>query len=332
VPVASIVRLARWLGPWADQARTPTGLDVRDEVIAGLRVRTYRGPRPTSAVFVAPGLHYAGPDDPRMDRFCRVLAYAGHHVVAPFVPDFLALKPRGQAVVDFVRVFDAIAWERAPIVFSISFGSLLAFALAAERPDRIARVICFGGYHDLPSTLHFALTGEVRSSGRVANRDPLNQPVVIGNLIDDAALVAHWRRYVERTWGRPEMKARAAFTAVAQELVREVPEELRERYLVGIGVLPGARAWMERAFASFDGRALDPAPYLARIRAPVDLVHGTDDDVIPFEHAHALAAKLPHARVHVTGMYGHTGAALPSARAIIRELATMLRVLRAMAA
>ena len=76
--------LARWLGPWADATRAPAVI-TRDTEVAGLRVRIYGdGGTP---YLIAPGLHYAGPDDPRMDRFCRILAAAGHHVAAPFVPD-----------------------------------------------------------------------------------------------------------------------------------------------------------------------------------------------------------------------------------------------------
>ena len=46
----------------------------------------------------------------------------------------------------------------------------------------------------------------------------------------------------------------------------------------------------------------------------------------------ALAQRLPNAdaRVHITGMYGHTGAHRPPLRVLARELLTMLRVLRAM--
>lgn len=333
--------LARWLGPWADATRAPRGVTT-DETLDELRVRVYRPARPTGRTFaIAPGLHYAGPDDPRMDRFCRILAAAGHLVVAPFIPDFLALAPSARAKHDFLRVLRAMPrWSPAkPIVFSISFGSLLAFAAAAQHPELVERLVVFGGYADLRQTLAFCLTGEL-PSGRRATRDPLNQPVVLMNLIDlldppaadRAAVLAHWRRYVERTWGRPEMKAAERFAAVARELLPDVPPNVRELFLVGIGVTPGARDLALAALERFDARALDPTPYLPHVRGRVELVHGADDDVIPFEHSHALAAGLRAAdvRVHVTGMYGHTGAAGVGLRDGARELSTMLRVLRAL--
>ncbi len=339
----STLKLARWLGPWADPTRAPV-VAIEDDAVDGMRVRIFR-PRgtPRRTFLIAPGLHHAGADDRRMDRFCRVLASAGHLVVAPYIPDYLALLPSARAKHDFVRAFDALArWtgEPAPppVVFSISFGSLLAFSLAATRGHALERLVVFGGYASLRETLRFSLTGAVEG-GRPATRDPLNQSVVLMNLLhliecaDRDALLAGWRRFVERTWGRPELKVRERFVAIAHELAPSVPASVRALFLIGIGVHPGAEALATAALAQFDARELDPAPYLTQVTCRVDLVHGVDDDVIPFEHSHALAAALPNAdvRVHITGLYNHTGSARPPLATAARELATMLRVLRVLA-
>jgi len=352
VTPTAMIKLGRWLGPWADPAARPDAA-VRDEDLDGMQVRIYRPARggARETFLIAPGLHYACADDPRMDRFCRVLTAAGHQVVVPYIPDFLALVPTARAKRDFLRAFEALPrWEapprrgRRPIVFSISFGSLLAFALAAERGDAIERLIIFGGYADLRETLRFSLTGEL-PGGRAALRDPLNQPVALLNLLDHVdppvppardreAVVAAWRRYVERTWGRAELKRDRRFAAIAEELAPGVPASVRDLFLVGTGARPGLPELALPALDRFDARPLDPSPYLPRITCRVDLVHGLDDDVIPFEHAHALAAGLVHAdvRVHLTGMYGHTGASRPQLGAAVRELVTLLRVLRLLAA
>lgn len=333
-------RLARWLGPWADPVRAPT-IVTEEASVGAIRVRLYRpGGAPRATYLIAPGLHYAGPDDPRMDRFCRILAAAGHLVIAPFVPSYLSLTPNAAAIADFEAVFHALPrWSaQKPVVFSISFGSLLAFALAAKHGAAIERLVIFGGYADFHETLRFCLTGEV-ASGRAAPRDPLNQPVVLMNLLahldppcaDPDALTAAWRAYVRSTWGRPEMKARERFVAAAAAV--EVPPHVRALYDVGVGVTPGAAPLALSALTRFDARALDPTPYLSRITGTVDLVHGTDDDVIPYEQSQALAAQLTAAdvRVHVTGMYGHTGASGVKLGEAARELATMVRVLRVLA-
>jgi pimeloyl-ACP methyl ester carboxylesterase len=340
-----VVSLARWLGPWASPSAVPH-VPTRENHVDDTRVRIYGGPS-SSCVLIAPGLHYAGPDDPRLDRFCRVLAASGHLVVAPFIRDYLALVPGSRAIDDFARVFDelpvlrggAAAGPRRPIIFSISFGSLLALALAAERHAELDRLVVFGGYADFHATMRFCLTGHV-ASGRKAVRDPLNQPVVMLNLLDHlaharahrAALEAGWRAYVERTWGRPELKERERYVAIGEDMAPSIPEPVRELFLVGIGARDGAWQLAEPALRTFDARPLDPTPYLSRVRGRVELVHGADDDVIPFEQSHVLGAALVHARarVHVTGLYGHTGTATAKLAALPQELVTMVRVLRAM--
>jgi pimeloyl-ACP methyl ester carboxylesterase len=347
--IRAVASLARWLGPWADSAQAPA-VEVREDALElgdgrlPMRVRIYGGSdgAPRGTYLIAPGLHYAGPEDPRMDRFCRILARAGHLVIAPFIPDYLALTPNARAIADFGRVFAARArWStQNPTVFSISFGSLLAFALAAEHGDELAGLVIFGGYADFHATMAFCLTGHV-ASGREALRDPLNQPVVLMNLLDHLepacvdreAVSAAWRRYVERTWGRPELKARERFTAIAEELAPGVPEAVRDLFHIGVGSRPGANELAMPALERFDARPLDPSPYLPRIRGRVDLVHGTDDDVIPFEQSQALAAQLVNAdvHVHITGMYGHTGSQTPRLSAAVKELVTMMRVLRVLA-
>lgn len=334
----ALFSLARWLGPWADSAKAPD-VPTRDELVGGVKTRIYGRARGRQFL-IAPGLHYAAADDPRMDRFCRILAASGAEVFAPFIDDYLRLTPGNQAKADFARVFDTMPRRGKPTVFSISFGSLLAFSLAAERGDEIERLVIFGGYSNFHEVMRFCLTGEVEG-GRKATRDPLNQPVVLMNLLhilehDRAhtpALIDGWMAYVRRVWGRPHFKVDRAFVPIAEEIAPSVPESVRELYRVGIGVVAGAVDIAMPALELFDANPLDPTPYLARIRNRVDLVHGMDDDVIPFEQSHALAARLTNAdvRTHITGLYGHTGTQRLPIGALAKELVTMVRVLRVLA-
>jgi pimeloyl-ACP methyl ester carboxylesterase len=222
--VRSYLTLARWLGPWAPAEGAPP-VARRELPIAGprpFRARLFQpiGRAPRRAFLVAPGLHHAGPDDPRMDRFCAVLAASGAAVLAPAIPDFLALRVTPEAADDFARALDAFGHR--PTVFSISFGSLLALRLAAARPDQIERVVVFGGYADFAAAIRFSLSGQ---------GDPLNRPVVFINLIDQLGagehrepLLAAWRRFVEATWGRPEMRTGDRWRTVARAIAADLPD------------------------------------------------------------------------------------------------------------
>jgi pimeloyl-ACP methyl ester carboxylesterase len=66
------------------------------------------------------------------------------------------------------------------------------------------------------------------------------------------------------------------------------------------------------------------------VRRPVTVAHGREDDVIPFEHAARLAAALPHAEVHVTGLYDHTGPRRPAT--LVAEARALVGVVAGIAA
>ena len=364
--LGSLATLGRWLGPWADDGKVPASVSVEAIAIPASapgdrdfeawlytpRKRALRG-----AYLLAPGLHYAGPADPRMNRFCSVLAASGFAVMAPFLPDFAKLKVAQTLTRDLERTLQALLQRenvlagRAPNVFSISFGSLPALRLAASDvgSETIGKLVIFGGYADWTETIHFCLTGEV-DGRRHGNRDPLNQPVVFMNLIDSMpqvsshrdTLMAAWRRYVTSTWGRPEMKAEARFHRVANDIAQELSADVRDFFLVGCGVLPGALEICTAALARADvGDTLDPRPAFSGLRCPVELIHGMDDDVIPYVQAHKLAEAInPHApaRVHITGLYEHTAKSDGEGKRSLRdrlalggELVTMARILSILA-
>mgnify|MGYP002629764103 CR=1 FL=1 len=345
--LGAAARLARWLGPWADQVDHPPV--SREEVLgaSGLRARVYRpvARAARGSLLLVPGLHPEGPGDPRLDRFAAVLAGAGMVVYAPFMRDFMALRLKARLLDDARGALDGLLAlpdrpAGRPGVFSVSFGSLPALSLAAERGAELGGVVTFGGYADWRRALAFCLTG---APG--VPHDPLNRPVVYLNLLpwlpgaprDTASLVSAWMRFVEATWGRVEMKAPGASGPVARELAVSVQEDARGLFLEGCGageagLTPAVRAALA---AAGDRSWLDPRPLLARAGCRVTVVHGADDDVIPHTEADALYAALrPDRRAghYVTGLYGHTGASGGRGPvALAREFVDMMGIVRAIA-
>lgn len=328
--------------------RSEISLDAEREV----RAYVYRPKRPTGVYLVSPGLHYAGPGDPRMDRFCRVLAHAGFVVVAAFLPDFLDLVVAETTTRDLALAFDhacAIADAESlsgPAVFSISFGSRPAIELcASERGRRASALVLFGGFCDFDATVRFAITGRASHDGRAIAiaHDPLNAPVVHLNLLfahdaglDHASLARAMRRMVHDTWGKTELKKGDARAPHAAAIARELGERERAFFLTACGLEGSAEELLEAGLARAGDhfRWADPRPFLAAVHPRVVIVHGRDDDVIPWSQALALEAALPpsHPReVIFTGLYGHTGAAVPSPSAIAGEVRALTRVVHQLA-
>ena len=346
-------RLLRWLGPWADEARAPL-TDHHELTIpverAGdrpIRVVVHR-PRdmaPLGALLLVPGLHYLGHDDPRLDRFARIVAHAGVLVFAPYLPDFLELRVDPRLVRDTERSLDALlALEDRPAgvlpgIFSISFGSMPALRVAAQpsHAERIGGVVVFGGYADWGTTIQFCLKG-----GENRPHDPLNRPALFLNLLehmdhgvaDVSAVVDAWWRYVRSTWGKSEMKDMARVLENAQRHAEGLADDGRALFLKGCGALAGGEELCDDALrgAGSAHDFLDPKPHLHGIRRKVVIVHGRDDDVIPFEQAASLKDALPHhahAEVLLTGLYAHTGK--PTVGELLRLLPASIGELRAMA-
>jgi hypothetical protein len=302
---------------------------------------------PVGTYLVAHGLHFQGPADPRMDRFLRVLAHAGFVVHAPFLPTLVSLVVSDAVNAELAAAARAVLDDderpkTRPGVFSISFGSLPAFALAAD--DTLGRtlggVVVFGGYADFARTLAFAL-GDRTVAPDAPAKDPLNQPVVLLNLLDEidddgadkGAVALAWRRYVSETWGRPELKARERYTAIANAIAAELDERTRALFLEGTGVLPGADARARRALLLRDTTTLDPRPFLGRVHCPIHAIHGKDDDVIPYVELDTFRAHIPSTKLaaaHLTGLYAHTGTG--GVASLVRDLPAAVREARTMLA
>jgi pimeloyl-ACP methyl ester carboxylesterase len=350
-----MARIGRWLGPWAKTDDAPEGIDRRHVRVKGSRdfdAWIYSRPdrAPDGSVLVMPGLHYAGPADPRFDRFSRVLAYAGYLVMAPFLPDYGEMMVRPSVVSDAEAAFDALLADRErpkgkPGIFSISFGSMPALRLAARRSEEISRLVVFGGFSSFRSSLRFALVGH----GERKN-DPLNAPVVILNLLpfvdgvetsDHEAFGALLREYCKASWGKEESKVPAMHRAIAERIADRAPEHLRPLFLVATRARPGVEEVADRALerAGDHFAWVDPRVHLGTVACPVTLVHGREDDVIPFEESLALKESLAKTRAELllTGLYGHTNGGEGLLRGVdrigesAREVQTMTRMLTAMA-
>ncbi len=331
------LRAATWLGPKNGQTAPVRRTSIDISAAPGQRpmraVLFESESASDGVVLVLPGLHYLGPSDPRVDRFCAALATTGNRVLCPHLPDFTEMIVRPSLIDDAERALDTLlelSGREKIALFSISFGALPGMGLAARRPESITEYVMFGGYSRIENTLRFALRGV---PGRP--HDPLNAAAVFLNFLhlidceDPEKLAAGWRRFIESTWGRPHLKDPSQYLPIAQECAEHVAAQDRRIFLRGVRAVPGAEDWLDELFSlKSDFSDINPIEFAPDIRSRVVLVHGLDDDVIPPSESERLAAAIPGAELRLTGLFDHSAGGGPLT--LVRGLARELRVTGAM--
>ena len=327
--MALIVRVAKQQGILARAARLFAG-EIQEGPIVALPTR--HGPMDTRlfsparparrTTILVPGLHMDGIREERLVGLARELAAAGLQVLTVAPPDLARYHVTADST---DQLEDAIAWasarqELAPDgrvgVMGISFAGGLAL-VAAGRPavrERVAFVLSFGGHADLARVLRYLCLGEAgevdaRASALATGGEHIRvpRPHDYGGVVTLLNLAA---RAVPAPQAVPLEAAITVFLAASSidrlDPPRAVAYFARARQL-GEALPEPARTLMrqvnQRDVAGL-GKSL--APLLADLdlppalspeqsppaTAPVFLLHGADDSVVPASEMLFLARRL----------------------------------------
>src|SRR6185503_13606521 len=247
------------------------------------------------SVLLIPGIHSMGIKEPRLTALAKDLAGSGVLVMTLALPDLqrYQLTLRSADVIE-----DAVTWmagrpDLAPDgrigLIGISFAGGMSVATAG-RPsirDRLAYVLSFGGHADLPRVLHYLVTGEEQQLPGIRTIPPHDYGVAVllyqfaDQGIVPAEQVAPLRKGVETFLYASQLtlvdmnQANATFQQ-AREYVKKLGPEVLP-YLNEPGV--------DSATLSADRTDAVPS-------APVFLLHGSEDSVIPTAESVLLADYL----------------------------------------
>jgi dienelactone hydrolase len=263
--------------------------------------------RPRGAIVIAPGFHPEGLKEARLVDFAGHLAARGFVVLSVELPDMLAyrISPRSTDMIE-----DAALWlarsgrarQGRVGIIGISFAGGLCVA-AAGRPalrERVWFVLSLGGHGDLPRTLDFLFTGRLPDGTRRRPHDygvcvallalagEVVPPTQVKPLTDGVLAFLDGSRLA----GTDTAEAAACFArAVRMERALPEPSARLMRYVNTRDVDALGRVLSPQVSALAADPALSPERSPAPA-APVYLLHGEDDDVIPASESRLLAAHL----------------------------------------
>jgi dienelactone hydrolase len=335
-------------------ARRVADFDATRVTTREIEVPTRRGPMRariyepegshTRAALLTSGLHASGIDEPRLVRLARDLASSHIVIVTPDIPE-LSRFEIAPAITDAIE--DAGVWlasdatlapDHTAALMGISFSGGLSI-VAAGRPslaNRVAYVFSLGGHDDLARVLRYLCTGqEARPMADVQLGSPGTETfvlpphdygvaVILLSLADRVVppaqaerLRAGVRQYLWASaldGGVDKASAPAEFDKV-RALQRTLPEPSATllRYVLDRDVVHLGRRLLPLvgSTAAPDGLSVSKSP---KPSAPVFLLHGLGDNVVPPVESEYLAADLRgHApvRLLLSGLISHAEADQP---------------------
>jgi dienelactone hydrolase len=278
-------------------------------------------------VLLMPGVHRDGIDESRLVGLAEDLAATGYNVLTVAAPDLQKFKVTPE-VTDVIE--DAIRWTSEQPQFrtdgkigvlGISFTGGLSIVAAgrASVRDRVAFVMSFGGHGDLSRAMHYLTSGEVlgdleaaKRSSAVAGADHVGVhpphdyglAVTLLNLADrvvppdqvaalskgiDGFLLASSLAVTDPPKSVPVFEEMKKYQETLPEPSRTYMQYVNDRAVDKLGpiLLPVADALKDHPGmpALSPERATPPS-------APIFLLHGVDDSVIPSMETVLLAEHL----------------------------------------
>jgi dienelactone hydrolase len=311
---AFVVKAAGMQGAARTAAEWEAGAVVEDATTVAWRggtlpARRYRPAGRSHRVFLlVPGVHASGVDEPRLIGFARDLASMGHAVVTIGPPDLAryTITPETTDAIEDAALWLASQRDLAPDgrigMMGISFAGGLSIVAAGREPlnQKVAAVLSLGGHGDLQRTLRYLCTG-IQPDG--TRRPPHDYGVVIILLgVADrvvppdqvAGLRAALLMFLEASRLDLIDKAQSAATfqkTVALEATLPEPSRTLLGYVNRRDVASLGPILLPHVSGISSSPALSPSASPPPA-APVFLLHGAGDNVIPAAESIVLASEL----------------------------------------
>ncbi len=263
---------------------------------------------PRAAIVAVPGAVPQGKDDPRFVTFATTLARAGFAVLVPELAGFRQLRIRPA---DSREIADAFSYvvsraELAPdgragmFAFSYAVGPAVLAALEDDIRQQVRFIIGLGSYHNLPRAMRFFTTGWFEHAGKwqYLTPDDTGRMVLVYSSLDYLANVSDRALFEQMVTLRSKDRhadltpLAAKLSAYGQAVYELAVNDDPARFPQLLARLPQA---MQQDIAQLDLAQRD----LKALKARLLLVHGINDNLIPYPESLSLAAAAPEGQTRV---------------------------------
>ncbi|MEK6690118.1 MAG: hypothetical protein AABY78_02305 [Nitrospirota bacterium] len=284
----------------------------------------------TGGIILIPGLVDTGKDDPRLIHLAKSLSRTGWVTLVPDFEGMRAFKIRPTDINEIVVGFLYLSsHERVNKIgflgFSYGAGPTLLAAADQRINDKVSFMVSFGGYYDIRNLIMFVTTGTFKHEGKEYFLRPMEYARwaflksnldFIENKKDRKILRAILEKKIEReeadigdlsTSLSPEGKA------VIDLLSNKDPERV---YGFISGQRPDLKEMMDR---------LSPKEKMSDIKAHLFLVHGKDDNAIPFTESLKMAEEFKNKKrlhLYILDIFLHVD---PAERKFLSSLPSVLK-------
>jgi dienelactone hydrolase len=280
-------------------------VDTRDETFefngkpTPARMYSPRGVSFAPGIVVVHGMHELGINEPRLVSFARSLAASGFFVMTPQlqgIADYRVEAESAAVIGTAAQVFARQLEVPSVGVLGISFSGGLAVVAATDPQysSSIAWIATVGAHYDLAHVLHFFATGEAeRPDGSFEKLTPHEYGPLIVVLdrpadffpAEDAAKASEAIKLVLADEGKKSEALTAQMTPAGQEIMQRIYHKQLDSFRQAIlGEIEKDREQLAAA---------SPAGRLSFLHAPVLLLHGSDDTVIPPTELLWLQQRVP---------------------------------------
>lgn len=268
-----------------------------------------------AALVLVPGVVREGRDDLRLIAFAQTLSQAKFLVLVPELENLRDLRVSPD---DVTTIGDAVAHLSGSVdhagvglvAISYAAGPALIASVQVRTRSSLRFVMAVGGYYDIETTVTFFTTGHFRESPERRWRHV--EPNPYGKWVFLKSNVGRVADRIDRAllWEMAELKLQDPEADIGA-LASQLRAEGRSVYALFTNNDPNRVPDLIAALPAqirADMQSLNPrGAELSELEATLFLVHGRDDQIIPFTESVALDAAVPdrQAELYVVASLAH---------------------------